>query len=547
MKNFLKKTMSWLLIIVIAVSVINFYPLTIEAAGSEMNIYAMYLKSSQKGDSVLMESKGEYLLIDIGTASHANAIISQLKSLNAKSVDIYFSHLHGDHVGGGDGNILEGIEKISASGIKINKLYMPDKELAPESKDYPQKYARFESFMKNVGEIVYLKVGDTLKVGDVSGKVIGPVNVNKMHPNDYKGKGDSEDAKYTYYENNCSLVTIFTCGNTKYFTAGDCLIDEADFLVKKYGNSLNADIMKMSHHGTGSGNSESLLNAISPSYAFAPNTGTEAKIASDTKKWKTNVYRKNVIEHGMCYLVGNEKKTIIYQVKNDVIKMYRGSISSGNMLKGWIKLAGADGQYRKIDMYYLNSNGVPLKGVQKIGGNYYNFGNGGCMEYGNYNSKGKYQGWKSYGKEKRYYTFSSDKQRAVMSVGFKKVGSSLYYFDKNGYKLEGKKKTELKKIGKYYYAVGKSGAISVNKWTTIGSSKYYFDKKGRMITNKKIKVKGNYYYFGKNGKMVRNKKVKIGKYSYYFGKSGAMYKNRTVTIKGKKYYCQSDGRMKANK
>ena len=35
----------------------------VQAAGPEMNIYAMYLGHADRGDSVLVESKGEYLLI----------------------------------------------------------------------------------------------------------------------------------------------------------------------------------------------------------------------------------------------------------------------------------------------------------------------------------------------------------------------------------------------------------------------------------------------------------------------------------------------------
>lgn len=53
------------------------------AADTEMNIYAMYLNHADKGDSVLIESKGKYLLMDIGTGNHAAAIIDQLQTLGS--------------------------------------------------------------------------------------------------------------------------------------------------------------------------------------------------------------------------------------------------------------------------------------------------------------------------------------------------------------------------------------------------------------------------------------------------------------------------------
>ena len=44
----------------------------------ELNIYAMYLTPATKGDSVLLESKGHYLLIDLATSDHVPSIIKQL-------------------------------------------------------------------------------------------------------------------------------------------------------------------------------------------------------------------------------------------------------------------------------------------------------------------------------------------------------------------------------------------------------------------------------------------------------------------------------------
>ena len=55
---------------------------------TELNIYALYLNSEKKGDSTLLESKGHYLLIDIGADNHAPAIIKQLQTLGVTHVDV---------------------------------------------------------------------------------------------------------------------------------------------------------------------------------------------------------------------------------------------------------------------------------------------------------------------------------------------------------------------------------------------------------------------------------------------------------------------------
>lgn len=81
--------------------------------------------------------------------------------------------------------------------------------------------------------------------------------------------------------------------------------------------------MKMNHHGIGSGNSVSLLEAVQPSYAFIPNTGVSETDAK-TNKWRTGTAIKRMTSYGLCYLVGNEEKTLIFHIENDKITLYRG-------------------------------------------------------------------------------------------------------------------------------------------------------------------------------------------------------------------------------
>ena len=107
------------------------------------------------------------------------------------------------------------------------------------------------------GQVVFLNVGDLVQVGDAVGKVIGPVDSWKLSPSQYSQYTNLEQ-RNLMYENNCSLAMIFTCGNTRYFTAGDCYADEAKALVDKYGTDLKCDIMNLCHHGIGAGNSNDL-------------------------------------------------------------------------------------------------------------------------------------------------------------------------------------------------------------------------------------------------------------------------------------------------
>ena len=469
---------------------------------TEMNIYAMYLGDGEKGDSVLLESQGHYLLVDIGDASQASVIGSQLNRLGAAHVDILFSHLHSDHIGGKDANVTAGLDQLRQMGITIDTLYLPSTSIAPLSQRFSNRYLQLQNFAAQggCGQLVYLNTGDTLQFGDVAGQVIGPVDPGKLSPDQYT-QYESLSNRYIAYENDSSLVLIFTCGSTRYFTAGDCYGNQAKALVEKYGDNLRCDIMKLCHHGIGTGNSAELLAAVRPAYSFATNSGVP-NLNEETGRWRTYTATKRASKYGMSYLVGNEKKTLIYHIENDSISLFRGeTVSEGKKMTGWQYLYGADGANRDHDMYYLNSACKPVKGVRKIGSHYYRFTAGGQMDYGSFSSEGEYLGWKTYSQGKRYFTLSASKKYAYMSHGFATVEGVPLYFDEEGYKVVSGTEDSVKvqKIGSDYYAVDYDGELTINDWEEIDDFLYYFDGRGKMIRNCEYMVDGQYYLFDTDG------------------------------------------------
>lgn len=570
-----KRVTAFILFVAILITV---YPADVVKAEEhkELNIYAMYLGEDEKGDSVLLETQGHYLLVDIGAAAHVPAIICQLNALGVTHVDIMISHLHSDHIGAAsDSDITAGLNQLRAAGITVDTMYLPAVSLTPLSQIYAYRYQQLQSFMMQQGQgrIIYLNTGDLIQFGDVTGQVIGPIDTWKLSPSQYT-QYSTELQRYIAYENNCSLAVIFTCGTTRYFTAGDCYADEAKALVEKYGDTLQCDIMKLSHHGIGSGNSAALLKAVKPKYSFIPNTGI-TNTNEETGRWRTYTAMQRASKSGMCYMIGNEEKTIIYHIVDDSITLYQGlTVTDDNKMTGWQYLYGADGTNRDHDMYYLNSSCRPVTGVRKIGSHYYRFSAGGQMDYGNFSDDGNYLGWKSYSNGKRYYMLSSNNKYAYMCRGFDTVDGVHMYFDTDGYQIVGDDddEVELKKIGSDYYAVDFEGEITVNEWEDIDGFMYYFDKNGKMIRNREYKVEGQYYLFDTDGTMymgnggtefydfgsktyavrrdgtlVTGKCGKIDGAKYYFDSKGAMQKNRLIKIGTKKYYFGKNGKMVLNR
>lgn len=598
-----KKLLSFLLVLTM---IFTLLPTQITYAASsdstELNIYAMYLKPDTKGDSVLLESKGHYLLIDLATSDHVPSIIKQLNALNVKHVDVMFSHLHKDHVGGASGNMLSGLNQLHTAGINVDTIYVADPSIAPLSLNNGKRYTRLQNYiLKHPNtHIVYLSVGNHITLGDADGKVIGPVNTASITPSQYASTPGSMytasgNSIYTSYENNCSLAVIFTCGTTRYFTAGDCMADEAKSLLEYYGDQLDCDIMKLSHHGVSSGNSADLLKAISPQYSFASNSGYD-EIDSDTDRWRTYASAKRATKYGMCYLPATEKKTMIYHIKDDVITLYKGTtMRSSNKVKNWISVYGEDGIDRDHNMYYFDSYGDLLTGVHKLGKHYYYFDETGRMNYGTYHS-GNYSGWRQYDNgKKRYFRLSENETYAYMSKGFDTIGDNKYYFDKNGCLLVNTTQDVLlRDLGSDTYAQDIDNTFIVNDFMEKDGSTYYFDTSGKMaidekrkiddeffifdedghlitsdqeelslydfedetyavysdgclVTNDCVKINGNKYYFGSTGIMQKRQVIKIGKWNYYFGVSGKLITDRKITWKGKKYYCKPSGVMKTIK
>lgn len=560
----------------------------------QLNIYALYLEGEEKGDSVLLESRGEYLLMDIGMPSKAISVIDQLEELDVQEVSIYFSHLHKDHIGSSEEDLLDGLRQIRDAEITISKLYLPSPDLVSLSVGYPTKYQQFTEFMNGMGEVIYLKPGDKIQVGDAQGEIIGPLESSKITPDKYIAKQEATgnaNVKYTYYENNCSLISIFTCGSTRFFSGGDCLKDEANLLVQKYGSDLKCDIMKFNHHGTGTGNSKKLLDAIQPRFSFGLNTGLDGK-DDTTQKWQFSAAYEYASKYGFCYFTGNEKKTLIFEIKDDVIKLYQGSrIRKKAMMKGWQLIYGADGILREKDAYYFNGEGVIETGLREIDGRLYDIKESGQLIYADYDANGDYLYWKKDKTGKRYYQLSEDGQLAYLLRGFEEVNHKLYYFNEEGYRLEGvEDPTHFTKIGNQKYLIGKNGVIYVDDFVEIGESMYYVNEKGVLQKNKKMEIMGEWfliqsngqiifaesaykelveyegdtylvyddghvaagvrasyegdiYYFDPQGIMQTQSLQKFkGKY-YFFDKMGRMVTNSKVRVKGKPRYFGSDGSM----
>ena len=172
-----------------------------------------------QGDSCLIElahNKGNILIDTYGY----NA--SYLKHLGINKLDyLIITHSDDDH----SKNVTEIIKEFKVGNVLINKY---DSIISGEK---------------------YLLSGDKIYVGDIVINVLSPtINMND--------------------KNNNSLVLSTNISGYKLLLTGDIEAEGERYLVDNMSNSLNADILKVGHHGSSTSSTKEFIEAVSPKYSI---------------------------------------------------------------------------------------------------------------------------------------------------------------------------------------------------------------------------------------------------------------------------------------
>lgn len=190
-----------------------------------------------QADSFLLIQDGKTALIDCGTRYDGDEILAFLSSLNITRLDYVFgTHPHDDHMGG----MLEVIQ-----GIEVGKLVVPEVEKGKVTSNW---YKTLEKAYANFN-VVRPKVGDVYKLGDATMKVLGPIDTTPSNVNNY------------------STILMVSFGEMDILFTGDAETSlEKDLLES--GVNLDAEILKIGHHGSDTSSSDAFLDAVSPEYGL---------------------------------------------------------------------------------------------------------------------------------------------------------------------------------------------------------------------------------------------------------------------------------------
>jgi len=204
------------------------------------------------GDSFLIVfPDGETMLVDCGFAAMAPIITRTLQNYGITRIDYFvLTHPHSDHAG--SIAFTKDIKDSLLENFEIGKCYYTG-VYNTEWSD-PKK---FENLMDSYGiprEV--LQEGDELDIGGVHLTIINP-------PEGSAGTSIS----VTQEMNNSSLTIRMDYGEFSALLTGDLYESREMELVKKYGDFLDVDLLKIPHHGHQTSTSEQFVRATSPEVA----------------------------------------------------------------------------------------------------------------------------------------------------------------------------------------------------------------------------------------------------------------------------------------
>ncbi|GGE43412.1 DNA internalization-related competence protein ComEC/Rec2 [Pullulanibacillus camelliae] len=206
-----------------------------------------------QGDACLIllpHHQGAYLLDTGGTLSYPekdwqkpqrafnigrDVVLNELKGYGIQALDgLILTHRDYDHVQGLSGLL----HNITIKRLIISKVFQPNE----------QEMEWFGELQKTGTQLVRLSKGDIWKVGKTQFHVLWPERPSRQ-------------------ANNQSLVIRAKLGPLKWLFTGDIEKEVEDSLVRE-NPTMEADILKVAHHGSKTSSSAHFLNAVHPELAI---------------------------------------------------------------------------------------------------------------------------------------------------------------------------------------------------------------------------------------------------------------------------------------
>lgn len=190
-----------------------------------------------QGDAILVETPaGQKMLVDAGENVYGNRVVDYLLAQGVRELDVVVgTHTHSDHIGG--------LDTVMAR-FPVKTIYMPR---------VTQNTNSFEDVLKAVKQqgltVFTARAGVVIPLQGIDCRILSPRADHYDELNDY------------------SAVIRMQFGSQSFLLTGDArLIPENQMLDA--GEDLQANVLKVAHHGSYSSSSARFLKAVQPIYGI---------------------------------------------------------------------------------------------------------------------------------------------------------------------------------------------------------------------------------------------------------------------------------------
>ena len=187
-----------------------------------------------QGNCFIFKAGGYALIVDTMASGAVDKILAEIK--DCKTVDLYLSHMHSDHVGNANNLLKTG---------KIRKCYLQSRDTVHS--DYRARYDGIVSNCKKYGtDVIALKQDSVFDCGGIRGAVLFQQADSKT---------DSVNMR--------SLCTLFTMAGKSILYCGDhhTGTKESAFRLDRH-----VDVYLSAHHGLFTGDKEAFIKEITPDW-----------------------------------------------------------------------------------------------------------------------------------------------------------------------------------------------------------------------------------------------------------------------------------------
>lgn len=238
---------------------------------------AVFFLDTGQSDCSLIMTGTHNVLIDGGDLDSGHIVTGALKALGVERLDyMIMSHPHVDHFGG----MIEILGNFPVGALLMP--YVPE-NMIPRTYNYSKLLAAMEHYGAGCE---FVKIGDVIPLGDSVLEIAAPLYGNYSELNDL------------------SVVVRFVHGNNAFLFTGD-MEEAAELDLVESGVNIDADVLKVGHHGSAGASCAEFLKRVSPNIA--------------------------VVESGKYNSYGHPRSAVIERLKNAGCESFFATSFNGNI------------------------------------------------------------------------------------------------------------------------------------------------------------------------------------------------------------------------